>query len=70
MDAFLKMLSVFADEKYVEECAKSLIERSRKGERIMGCDISAAWPIWEERKDWLQAAGKAWLQVVRKVRRK
>ncbi len=43
VDAFLKMLSVFADEKYVEECAKSLIERSRKGERIMGCDISAAW---------------------------
>lgn len=43
VDAFLKMLSVFADEKYVEECAKSLVERSRKGERIMGCDISAAW---------------------------
>lgn len=38
-----KMLSVFADEKYVKECAKSLIERSRKGEQIMGCDISAAW---------------------------
>ncbi len=37
---------MYADEKYVEECAKRLIARSRKGERIMGCDISAAWADW------------------------
>lgn len=43
VDAVLKMLSVFAEDEYVEKVSKVLAKRQEKGERIMGCNISKAW---------------------------
>lgn len=43
VDAVLKMLSVFAEDEYVERVSKALAKRQEKGERIMGCNISKAW---------------------------
>ena len=43
VDAVLKMLSVFAEDEYVEKVSKALAKRQEKGERIMGCNISKAW---------------------------
>ena len=43
VDAVLKMLSVFAEDEYVERVGKALAKRQEKGERIMGCNISKAW---------------------------
>ena len=40
VDAVLKMLSVFAEDEYVERVSKALAKRQEKGERIMGCNIS------------------------------
>lgn len=43
VDAVLKMLSVFAEDEYVEKVSKALAKRQERGERIMGCNISKAW---------------------------
>ena len=43
VDEVLKMLSVFAEDEYVEKVSKALAKRQEKGERIMGCNISKAW---------------------------
>ena len=43
VDAVLKMLSVFAEDEYVERVSKALAKLQEKGERIMGCNISKAW---------------------------
>ena len=43
VDAFMKMLSVFAEEPYIEELTEEILNKRRKGERITMCDISKAW---------------------------
>lgn len=43
VDEVLKMLSVFAEDEYVEKVSKALAKRQERGERIMGCNISKAW---------------------------
>ena len=43
VDAFMKMLSVFAEEPYIEELTEEILNKRKKGERITMCDISKAW---------------------------
>ena len=42
VDAFLKMLSVFAGDEYVEKLSEDIARRKQRGERIMGYDLSKA----------------------------
>lgn len=43
VDAVLKMLSVFAQEEYVNKLSKEIVEVQRKGGCVMGCNVSEAW---------------------------
>ena len=43
VDAFMKMLLVFAEEPYIEELTEEILNKRKKGERITMCDISKAW---------------------------
>lgn len=43
VDAFMKMLSVFAEEPYIDELTEEILNKRKKGERITMCDISKAW---------------------------
>ena len=64
VDAFLKMLSVFAGDEYVEKLSEDIASKREKGERIMGYDLSKAM-VDIGRKEGIQEGMRAGIKEMR-----